>query len=409
MKGIIFVGALLLALFPLSSSGAEPDVGIRFFENRVKGDPEDITAQNQLAERYLAKLRETGRLEWLPKARVAVDASLRSVPGKLNPAGLLAGAHMALAEHRFADAAKLAQDFTEGRPASPNGWETLFDAKLELGAYDDAARALAKLKEAGGDAVSVGSREALWARVHGEDPAPPLEAALASLREASAHKPQPATLAWCLVQRGEVAFLMGDFVTADRYYTEARTVAPDDWRALSHVAELRGAEGKYEEAMAMLKKCIEATGRPELLQAAGDLELFQKHTDAAKEWHDRAAAAYRASMEKGEKLYVHHLAGFLCDVRPDPAEAVRLARADLADRPSIFAHIALGWALHLDGKLEEAATEAKAALATGTRDSHLLYQAGMIFTAAGDLALGRKTLRAAEEANPRANLFHFHR
>jgi hypothetical protein len=71
--------------------------------------------------------------------------------------------------------------------------------------------------------------------------------------------------------------------------------------------------------------------------------------------------------------------------------------------------MALAWALHLAGQLEDAAAEAKLATATGTKDSHLLYQAGLIFTAAGDLPRGRAALRAATEANPKHLAFHFHR
>ncbi len=406
----IILAFCVCALFGGMASGApNPDPGLRFLEERVKGDPDDIVAQNQLADRYLAKMRVTGRLEWLPKARTAVEASLRSVPGEMNAAGLSAAARVALAEHRFAEAEKLAQHFTELRPMSASGWETLFDAQLELGAYAEAAKALEQLKLKGGDPVSVGSREAQWARIHGEDAAIPLEAAIASLRAAPARRAQPDALVWCLVQRGEVAFALGDFVTADRCYTEALAASPDDWRAQSHVAELRAAEGKYDEGLALLTKCIEATGRPELLQAAGDMELARQRPEAAKEWHDRALAAYRASLDRGEKLYVHHLAGFYCDVRPQAADAVRLARADLAERQGIYAHAALAWALHLDGKMEEAVSETTAALATHTRDAHVLYQAGMIFTAAGDLARGRTTLRAAEAANPKQSCFHFHR
>ena len=408
MKRFLALVALLGAGI-LSSPAAPPDPALRFFEDKVKADPDDLTAQNQLAERYLAKLRETGRLEWLPKARAAANASLHSVPGELNFGGLLASARVALAEHRFAEAARLAQQYTETRPQTAAGWETLFDARLELGTYPEAKVALDHLSASGADAVSLGSRQALWARLHGEDAAAPLDAALAGAREMSVKHPQPGLLAWCLTQRGEVAFLSGDFATAEKLYAEALSTVPGDWRAQSHLAELRAAEGKFDEALALLNKTIEDTGRPELLQAAGDVELARQRPDAAKPWHDRALAAYQASLARGEKLYTHHLAGFYCDSQPQPAEAVRLARADLAERGSIQAHAALAWALHLDGQLEAAAKEATLALATGTKDSHLLYQAGLIFTAAGDLPRGRAALRAAEEANPRRASFHFHR
>lgn len=388
---------------------AEPDAVLRFLEEKVKRDADDIVAQNQLAERYLEKMRSTGRLEWLPRARTAADASLRSVPAALNPGGLIISARVALAEHRFAEAAKLARQYCDARPKAPGGWEALFDAKLELGEYEEAKEALAQLEAlAGSDEVSVGARQALWARIHGGDAAAPLGRALHAARKQHAKQPQPALLAWCLVQRGELAFVTGDFSAAERYYAEAAQLAPADWRVQSHIAELRGAEGKFDEALGILAKVIEATDRPELMQAAGDMELFRRRPEAAKPWHDRALAEYQASMRRGEKLFLHHLAGFHGDARPDPGAAVAAARQDFAERKSIHARAALAWALHLDGKLAEAAAEMKQALAPGSKDAHLLYQAGLIFTAAGDLKAGNVALRAAAAANPRHMSFHMH-
>ena len=40
----------------------------RFLEDRVQRDPDDITAQNRLADIYLQRLRETGDFEWLRRA-----------------------------------------------------------------------------------------------------------------------------------------------------------------------------------------------------------------------------------------------------------------------------------------------------------------------------------------------------
>jgi tetratricopeptide (TPR) repeat protein len=211
-----------------------------------------------------------------------------------------------------------------------------------------------------------------------------------------------------LVQRGKLAFNTGDFATADKCYAEALSVAPGDWRAQSHVAELRAAEGKFDEALALLTKVIEMTDRSELMQAAGDIESARRRPDAANLWYDRAVAAYEQSIQRGEVLYLHHLAGFYCSVRPNRKEAVRIARQDLAGRKSIFAHAALAAALRIDGQLEAAAAEATLSLATGCKDAHLLYEAGLIFNAAGDVKRGSATLRAAAEANPRHTGFHFH-
>src|SRR5689334_10645107 len=94
--------ALLFFLFARLFA-AEPDAAIQFLEKKVRDDPDDFIAQNQLIDRYLAKLRNTGRLEWLPRARKAADASTHSFPGPQNPGGVIGSARTALAEHRFAE------------------------------------------------------------------------------------------------------------------------------------------------------------------------------------------------------------------------------------------------------------------------------------------------------------------
>ena len=107
--------------------------------------------------------------------------------------------------------------------------------------------------------------------------------------------------------------------------------------------------------------------------------------------------------------FYHHLAGFYADSKEDAAQAVEWARKDLALRRSIYAHDALAWALYKKGDAAEAAAESAKALATGTRDPHLLYHAGMIRMASGDIAGGKAAMQQAAAVNPRFNTFHVHR
>ena len=51
----------------------------------------------------------------------------------------------------------------------------------------------------------------------------------------------------------------------------------------------------------------------------------------------------------------------------------------------------------------------KKAVALGTKDAHLLYHAGLIYSRAGSLEQGRAFLRETVAANPRYNAFHVHR
>jgi len=88
---------------------------------------------------------------------------------------------------------------------------------------------------------------------------------------------------------------------------------------------------------------------------------------------------------------------------------VEWARKDLELRQSIQAYDALAWALYKDGQIAAAAEANRKALATGAKDAHLLYHAGMIRMSMGDFAGGRTALQEAVAINPRYNTFHVHR
>ncbi|MGI8470186.1 MAG: hypothetical protein ACR2N3_17225, partial [Pyrinomonadaceae bacterium] len=86
---------------PIASDAATNESTIRFFENRLKSDPEDANANNKLAGLYLQKLRETGDISYLNLAFRTARASLDSVPDVRNSGGLAALALAEFASHDF--------------------------------------------------------------------------------------------------------------------------------------------------------------------------------------------------------------------------------------------------------------------------------------------------------------------
>jgi tetratricopeptide (TPR) repeat protein len=192
------------------------------------------------------------------------------------------------------------------------------------------------------------------------------------------------------------------YLRADRAYSGY-------WFVKEHIAELLGAQRRFDEAVALYEKVIERAPKPELCQALGDLYAYMGKPDRAKPWHDKALAAYLDSAQRGEVHYFHHLAGFYADVREDGAEAVKWARKDFALRQGPAAHDALAWALYRDGRFTEALEEMDRALAAGVKDAHLFFHAAMIRLAAGRSAEGTRFLKLAAETNPRFDAFHVHR
>ena len=189
----------------------------------------------------------------------------------------------------------------------------------------------------------------------------------------------------------------------------ALKLAPEYWAALEHMAELRGAQGRDEEAVALFTKAAEATSRPELWQSLGDFHLFKRRTNEAKAAHERALAGYRVSIDRGETLYVHHLAGFYSDSQENAEEAVKWARRDLESRKSGYAWDTLAWALSKSGDSAAALDASRKAISTGIADPHVLQHAGLILLGAGEVPAGQRVLKQCAEINPHFTGFHVHR
>lgn len=366
-------------------------------------EPGDIVALNRLSGICLGVFRATGRLAELERAAQAARESLALAPAVENPEGWGAHAWVEMASHRFAPARDEARRWTELAPRSAPAFLLLGDALLELGSPDEAQKAWREAARLGDLPREVALREARlhWLRGEWE------EAKAGCTTVIDSAPPEGPVKIQALVQRGQMAFLRGDWDGAEKDYLAAREIPPVHFTVLDHLAELRAAQRRFPEAVAMYEQVVASTGeRPDFMQSLGDVESIAGHEAEAARWRERALAGYRRS----EAIYLHQLAGYYSDVAPDPAEAVKWARLNLASRPGVYAYDALGWALYGSGDYAGAAEAAGKSLALGTPDAHLIFHAGMIFSRAGDLKRGGELLRRVAQVNPRYfNTFHVHR
>ena len=216
------------------------------------------------------------------------------------------------------------------------------------------------------------------------------------------------SFSWVELQRGLLDFNCGRHEDALAHYRRANRAYSGYWLVEAYIAEVFGAQRKFDNAVALFETVIARTAKPELQQALGDLYVFMGKPNQAKPWHEKALATYLASAQRGEVLYFHHLAGFYADVREDGAEAVKWARRDLELRKNFATHDALAWALYRDGQFINAIDEMNTALSSGVRDAHLFFHAAMIHLAAGRTEEGKQFLRQAAEVNPHVETFHAH-
>jgi len=419
MAGAVFyvsmrTSALLVLLACLAETRADDlhdnlTRGISFLEKRVAGDPDDFIAANQLAERLIRRAAWTGSIDDLRKADAVVRQSLKAIPAEQNAGAVALAGRVAMSMHRFAEAKGYAEQLRSLQPAKSAPHLLRGDACLELGDLKAAAEEFALVEKNDGATVTTEARFARLELMRGNLDAATehIEGALNLARDLP--ESDVDTLVWCLVQRGEFAFKRGDWTTAEKHYAEAQKLAPKQWSVLDHLAELRAAKGKDAEAIELFTAAIKAADRPEIWQALGDCYAFFKRPDNAKAAFEKAITGYMASIDRGEVMYIHHLAGFYSDSQENGGEAVKWARKDLKLRQTGAAQDALAWALYKGRDIPGAVEASKRALETGLADAHVLYHASMIHISAGEIDAGQRFLRKCAEVNPHFNTFHVHR
>src|SRR5271163_929760 len=206
--------------------------------------------------------------------------------------------------------------------------------------------------------------------------------------------------AWLEVQRGLLDFAHGRLREARSHYRRAEAAYPGYWLVEEHIAELLGAEGRYEEAAGIFERVVSAIDRPDLDQAIGELYELADQSGPAVYWKERALSAYLQSAQRGEVHYYHHLVDYYAEVAEDGGEAVRWAYKDLQLRENFATQAALAWALYRDRRFGDAVHWIERALASGVVDALLYFRAGEIYRAAGNKGEGRNLRGRALNFNP---------
>jgi tetratricopeptide (TPR) repeat protein len=192
------------------------------------------------------------------------------------------------------------------------------------------------------------------------------------------------SFAWLRVQRAGLARRLGDLDRAHRLLAGAEAAYPGWWYVAASRAALDLALGRGAEAVAGYRAVLAEVDRPEYREALGTALVATGHDREAADCHDRALAAYTASAGRGEVHYLHHLAAFCADVRPDADAAVRWAEADVRLRRNGATLSLLAWCLHRAGRHPEALATVAAAEALGAGDPRLRGMASIIRGAGGD-------------------------
>jgi tetratricopeptide (TPR) repeat protein len=364
------------------------DAAIGAWSANLAAEPADFVSAIHLGELYLSRARLSGDAADGTRAAEAAGRALEIDPGL--DAALLLRAQAAHVSHDFRAAEADALAVLANAPDAPEALATLGDARLELGDYQRATEAYARLAElATGPAV-----DARLARLAASTGRLDDARRLAATATHAATGDSPTTVAWYHGLEASLAFQAGDLAAAEDRWRAA--IALWDGAAAAHAGLGRtlAARGDLSGARAALERSVAIQPQPEALTSLAAVD--ERLGDPA------AAAVARSTLLALGDLGTsdRQLARFLADRGEDAQRAVDLARADLATRGDAYAHDALAWALLAAGRVAEADAEMRLARAAGIEDALLDYHDGLIAAAAGrtDDAIG--LLEAALARNP---------
>jgi tetratricopeptide (TPR) repeat protein len=183
--------------------------------------------------------------------------------------------------------------------------------------------------------------------------------------------------AWLLTHLAHLYLLDAQLPHAEAALDAALHEFPGYHYALAQQAKLRQAQGRHAEALALLRQHVAAAPHPENFFYLGEaLKQQGLKTEAAAVFRqfETAARAESRSWDNANRELIFYYA----DHARRPAEALKLAQAEIARRQDVYTLDAYAWALHRNGQTAQARQASQRALTVGIRDPKLRQRADRI-------------------------------
>jgi tetratricopeptide (TPR) repeat protein len=367
------------------------DQQITLYQSWVAKDPASISNRTLLAAAYIQKTRETTDFGYLDRASKILDGVLS---GRQDYEALRLRNIVELTLHHFSKAAGHARAMIQRWPGDVRSWGTLGDALLEMGQYEAAGDAFAKMLELKPGLMSY-NRMGFFRFITGNK-----DAGIELMKQAvDAAAKYPENKAWCLVELGNIYFKTGRWPEAEQAYTQAIAAFPSSHAAFAALGAVAAARGNLQEA---IEKYQRAQSITPMVQYAGALfDLYTavgKNAEAAQQADlvDLVAKLEGVANQKANRT----ISLIYANQSRNLARSLEFAQADFEVRQDVYTYDALAWALYKNQRFEEAFGASREALKLGAPEALFYYHAGMIANALGYTEAARKHLENALELNP---------
>ncbi len=355
-------------------------------EQRLAAKSKDAKIAFALAQQYLQAVRESADVAYYDRIETLMKHVDEIEPD--NPETIFLRGQIRMGRHDFAGALPYGERLVKEYPQVHRYYGLLADAQIEMGFYPQAVETLQTMSDIRPDA-SVLTRIAYVREIHGDK-----DGAIEIMRKViDDPSPLAEPAAWSLSELGRL-LIARDPARARELYEQALARYPDFGPALAGLARVAMAQGKPEEAIKQASRAFEVLPLPEHSALLADIYGASGDTVKAKTYETLTQAGYDAIAKGGTNVDLER-SKFLSEHDLDPALALMLAENVYKQRQTVYAADALALALWKNGRAKESAPYVEAALRTGSKDSMILYHAGMIAKETGEKAKAAMYLNQA--------------
>ena len=360
----------------------------------IKDNPDRGQPYNELALGYIRRFRETADSRYYDLAETALQKSLQLSPDNFE--AQKTRVMLMLGRKESAKALELAKALNKKTPDDVLVYGLVADAALELGNYKEAEEAAQWMLDIRPGNVPGLLRGARLRQLFG-DP----EGAMDFYSQAYQQTPptQAEELAWILTQMAGLQLSAGNVDGTDKLVHSALEKFPHYYLALECRARVQMAQQRAAEAVMVLRERNQNFPSAESLYAlAKALEGAGQtaEADAAKAEFERIARSRIQASENANPTLVR----YYLSRGQNSAEALRIARIEIARRQDVDTLDAYAWALYGAGQYREAQNEIARALAVGIREAAFYYHAGAIAARLNDRVSAARYFDESLKVNP---------
>ncbi|MEO8051620.1 MAG: tetratricopeptide repeat protein, partial [Acidobacteriota bacterium] len=274
------------------------EISIQKAQEQIVKKPDHVPYYSALAMAYARRARETSDVAYYAKAEETLGRAFKIEPDNFE--ALKAQAWLLLGRHEFAKALIAATALNKRAPDDITVYGYLADANAELGNYDDAVKAAQWMLNLRPGNVAGLTRAAYLRELHGD-----LDGAMELMHMAYDATPfqEAEDRAWLLTQIAHLELLSGKLQEAELYANGALGLFPDYHFALGTLAQVRLAQNRDDDAVALLEKRYAAAPHAENQFALAEaLDRAGRKDEAAKAF---AGFEEKALRELNEQLEQH--------------------------------------------------------------------------------------------------------